>query len=238
MAFLPFPFLGIDIANPGTSIYEAQGAAMTTRIKRRQYFIDRSLQYRLLIIVLSYSMIIALFVAISLFAPDIINMMNENLSFEVRADAARRMLTVHARVWPAIIALVCLIGIHSVLIFHRLVGPLHRFRWAFAKIGKGDLNFRVKLRKRDYLPREKDAFNEMLDVLTEKLGSVQLAGLDALNSLDSLEEAVTEVSGWQDTDQQLLQKHGEHLRGLLDHVRYFRLSIEENAGRETVEPVV
>jgi hypothetical protein len=78
----------------------------------------------------------------------------------------------------------------------------------------------------------------MLDVLTEKLGSVQLAGLDALNSLDSLEQAVTEVSGWQDTDQQLLQKHGEHLKGLLDHVRYFRLSIEENAGRETVEPVV
>ena len=211
---------------------------MITKIKRRQYFIDRSLQYRLLIIILSYSMIIALFVAIALFAPDIINMMNENLSFEVRADAARRMLTVHARVWPAIIALVCLIGIHSVLIFHRLVGPLHRFRWTFAKIGKGDLNFRVSLRKKDYLHREKDAFNEMLDVLTEKLGSAQLAGLDALKSLDSLEEAVTEVSGWQDTDQQLLQKHGEHLRGLLDHVRYFRLSIEENVGSENAEPVV
>ena len=201
------------------------------RTRRRLYaIVDPSLQYRFLALVLIYGMAIVVFLGICLFVPDILAMNNTDLSLEVRAAAAQRMLGLHSRVWPAIIALVCLVGIHSVRIFHRLIGPLYRFRWAFLKISKGDLGFQVNLRKKDYLHREEAALNQMMEVFAEKWGVMRIAALDALKSLDALEQALTEVNGWGDKDQQILQKHRRHLEVLVDHARYFRLKEEESPG--------
>jgi len=136
---------------------------MEEKRKRRKFpIVDRSLQYRFLVIILAYGMITIIILAVTLFVPDIINMNNQNLSIELRGAAAERILTLHMRVWPGIIAVVCIFGLHSFRTFHRVIGPLYRFRWAFEKVGKGDLNFRVKLRTRDYLNREEEMFNEML----------------------------------------------------------------------------
>ena len=113
-------------------------------------------------------MIVVLFLAVFLFVPDILAMTNEGLSLEVRAAAAEKLFTLHSLLWPAIIAMVCILGIHSVRIFHRLIGPLYRFRWAFDKISEGDFNFRVQTRKSDYLHREEEALHKMIEALGEK----------------------------------------------------------------------
>jgi len=180
-------------------------------------------------------MIIVVFLAIFLFVPDFRDMMNEDLSLEVRAAAAGRVLDIHSRVWPTIIAVVCVLGLHSIRIFHRVVGPLYRLRWAFGEIRKGDLSFRVKLRKKDYLLREGAMFNEMMAVLDEKWGNIRMTVPYALKSLDALEQSVAELSGWRDADQQLLQKHRQHLEALSDHVQYFRVKEEEKQGQDTAE---
>jgi methyl-accepting chemotaxis protein len=177
-------------------------------------------------------MVIVLFLAVSLFLPDILVMLNEELSFEMRAAAAEKIITLHSRVWPAIIAMVCVLGIHSVRIFHRLIGPLYRFRWAFAKLGQGDLSFRVNIRKSDYLHQERDAFNEMIISLAEKCESIQLAGGEALESLVALEQAATEVNSWRETDQQLLRKHGQELKNLVDQIQYFHLRADDKVEQE------
>ena len=160
-------------------------------------------------------------------------MSNEQLSWEIRAAAADRLLTLHSRVWPAIIAMVCVLGIHSVRIFHRLIGPLYRFRWAFAEIAKGALNFRVQIRKNDYLHRENDSLNEMIDALAGQCEFMQQAGSRALDSLSALEQGSSNDHGGQKPDQQLLQKHRQHLEDLMDQVKYFRVSAEENGEQET-----
>jgi methyl-accepting chemotaxis protein len=207
---------------------------MTARTRRQKYsIVDRSLQYRVLAIIISYSLVIVLFLAICLFVPDILSMSNEQLSWEIRAAAADRLLTLHSRVWPAIIAMVCVLGIHSVRIFHRLIGPLYRFRWAFAKIAKGALNFRVHIRKNDYLHRENDSLNEMIDALAGQCESMQQAGSSALDSLTALERGSNKGSGRDNADQQLLRQHRQHLEDLLDQVKYFRVGAEENGEQET-----
>jgi len=196
---------------------------MKKKEKRHKYsIVDRSLQYKFLAIILIYSAAIVCFFAISLIVPDILNMINKNLSAEMRAAAAQRIHSLHYRLWPGVIALMCLVGIHSMRIFHRLVGALYKFRLAFLKISKGDLSFRVMLRKKDYLHREKAMFNEMIGVFTEKWGSMQIAVQDALKSLGVLEQAVKEKSEWRDADQQLLQMHRQYLEVLADHAQYFQ----------------
>jgi methyl-accepting chemotaxis protein len=175
-------------------------------------------------------MIIVLFLAVCLFVPDILAMSNENLSLQMRAAAADKLITLHSRVWPAIIAMVCVLGIHSVRIFHRLIGPLYRFRWAFAKIGQGDLNFRVKIRKSDYLQREEEALNEMIDGLAGRHENIQTASSRALESLGALEQEAEAASGEQNPDKELLREHRQHLEDLVDQLKTFRLSGEAQEG--------
>ena len=206
---------------------------MTARTRRKQYsIVDRSLQYRVLAIIVTYSLVIVLFLAICLFVPDILAMSKEDLSWEIRAAAAEKLITLHSRVWPAIIAMVCVLGIHSVRIFHRLIGPLYRFRWAFAEIAKGALNFRVQIRKNDYLHRENESLNEMIDALAGQCESMQQAGSRALDSLTALEQGASNDRGGQNPDQQLLQKHRQHLEDLMDQVKYFRVGAEESKEQE------
>ena len=206
---------------------------MTARTRRQKYsIVDRSLQYRVLAIIISYSLVIVLFLAICLFVPDILSMSNEQLSWEIRAAAADKLLTLHSRVWPAIVAMVCVLGIHSVRIFHRLIGPLYRFRWAFAKIGEGDLSFRVQIRKNDYLQKEKKILNEMIDALARQCKSMQHAGSRVLDSLIALEHGPNNNSSRDNPDHQLLEEHRQHLEYLLGQIDYFRVNPEENGEQE------
>ena len=204
---------------------------------RRQLFslIDPSLQYKFLALVLLYGMAVVVFLGMTLFVPDILDMMNENLSLEVRAAAAGRVLGLHSWVWPAIIALVCLLGIHSVWIFHRFIGPLYRFRSAFAEMSRGRLDFRVRLRKRDYLHREEVAINEMMEVFAEKWESVRVSSLDALKSLGALEQVISRASDWADRERQLLKDHREQLEAIANNARYFHLTEKEKAEQGMVE---
>jgi methyl-accepting chemotaxis protein len=211
---------------------------MTARTRRQQYsIVDRSLQYRVLAIIVTYSLVIVLFLIICLFVPDILAMSNEDLSWEIRAAAAEKLLTLHSRVWPAILAMVCVLGIHSVRIFHRLIGPLYRFRWAFAEIAKGTLNFRVQIRKNDYLHQENEALNEMIDALAGQCESMQQAGSRALDSLAALEQGSNNGDGGQHANQELLKEHRQLVEDLIDQVKYFRVSAEGSGEQEEKSPV-
>jgi methyl-accepting chemotaxis protein len=192
---------------------------------RRQRFpiVDKSLQYRFLAMILIYGMIVIIFLFVFLFVPDIIQLQDESLSLDIRAAAADKILTLHARVWPTVITLMCVIGIHSFRVFHRFVGPLYRFRWAFEQVQNGNLGFRVKLRAKDYLRREEEALNEMIEMLAGKLRGIQLASLDAVKSLGKLEQKITKVSGLTKPDKELLRVHRQHLDTVIDAAGYFQL---------------
>ena len=197
---------------------------MVGRNRRKRFpIVDKSLQYKFLAMILIYGAVVIIFLAVFLFVPDIIQLQDESLSLEIRARAADKMLTLHARVWPAVIALICIIAIHFFFVFNRFVGPVYRFRWAFEQVRDGHLGFRVKLRNKDFLRHEEAVLNEMIETLAGKLGSIQLASLDAVKSLDELEQIVTRVSDLTETDKELLRVHRHHLETLMDTARYFRL---------------
>jgi hypothetical protein len=66
---------------------------MLGRNQRKGYrVVDRSLQYRFLAIIIVYSFVIVLFLAVFMFVPDIVRLQDESLSFHARAAAADKML--------------------------------------------------------------------------------------------------------------------------------------------------
>jgi hypothetical protein len=101
---------------------------------------------------------------------------------------------------------------------------LYRFTWAFDQVQKGDLSFRVKIRRRDYLHQEEAVLNEMIEMLAGKLGGIQLASLGASKSWGEIEQ---KLSDWTESDKKLLGVHGQQIDPLVDTARYFRLREDE-----------
>jgi hypothetical protein len=201
--------------------------------RRRSYIVNKPLQYRFLAIILIYCLSIVLFLAVFLFVPDIIRMHDKSLSLEARAGAANKILTLHARVWPAVIAIICVAAFHSFRSFHRLIGPLHRFRLVFEQVGRGDMSFTVQIREKDYLHQEEAALNEMLVTVAGKVRNIQEAGVEALKSLVELERKVSQVPNWSETHKQVMRRHRQRLEILLDSANYFRVNKGEQEDNAT-----
>ena len=198
-----------------------------TRTRRRVFPVISSLQYRFLAMTLIYSFLIVCFFAVVTFVPDMLEMRDPSMSLEARSSAASRVLAKHSWVWPAVLSLIIILGLHSFRAFLKVIGPLYRFRWAFEQLGNGNMLFRIKLRKRDYLRTEEEALNKMLEVVSGKLGRVKEASEEASKSIGELEQAVNEGNEWGKTQMDLLRAHREHLQRLTSEVEFFRLEDEE-----------
>lgn len=192
--------------------------------RRRAYIVNRSLQYRFLATIIIYFFITVAFLSVYLFVPEIMRLEDESLSLQVRAVAADRILTFHSRIWPASIALICFLGIHSILFFHRVAGPLYRFHGAFERVRQGDMSFQVKIRKKDYLHPEEELINEMIEAIAVKLKTIQMASLGASKSWGEIEQ---KLSDWTESDKKLLGVHRQQIDTLVDTARYFRLREDE-----------
>ncbi len=159
------------------------------RQRRRRWFplVNRSLQFRFLAIILAYGGLTMLVLGTALFLPDFLRLSDEALDFQSKMRASDVILAVHQRLWIPVILLLTVIGAHFFRIFHRVVGPLFRFRWAFGEIAKGDFSLTVRIRQDDFLHLEASALNDMVNSVSEKLWSVQKATDVALTSLDRVE---------------------------------------------------
>jgi methyl-accepting chemotaxis protein len=169
--------------------------------KRQRIFVG-AIQYRLLALNLIYLFTTLLIFTAILFVPLMIQLGNSSLPWIEKQEAARQFLSLHGRVWPPIFALFALLAFHSVLVSHRIAGPLYRFRTIFKAIGEGNLSVHVALRKHDYLHREADSINEMITNLRTKIAGIEeqygemravLAELKRANEIGSVEETSQNV---------------------------------------------
>ena len=157
---------------------------------KRRYIpiVHRTYQYRFLAFTITYMIIVVFFMAAFVFVPEFMQMTDPDASFEVQSMAADKILYGHAKMWPFLFALIFLIGVHSLRVFARFVGPLYQFTRAFEKIADGDLGFRVQIRKGDYLADERDGINDMIESLSDRVEQVRLAKDEILWTLDRLEK--------------------------------------------------
>ena len=54
------------------------------------------------------------------------------------AELANQFLSLHERVWPAMLVALLLLGFHLVFFSHRIAGPLYRWRRLFSEVGAGN----------------------------------------------------------------------------------------------------
>ena len=145
---------------------------MKANLKRRRFLLDK-FQVHLLAVSLGHVVIFALLIAASLFLPAILKLQDATLSVAERGRAAEEFLYIDARFWPSALVLLVLIGAHSILVSHRVAGPLVGFRRVLKVVEEGDLSIRAKIRRADYLGRDAESINAMISGLSGRLREVQ-----------------------------------------------------------------
>ena len=201
---------------------------MTMNHNRRKAFVaTSSLQYRFLAMILVYCFAVVCFFALAVFVPDLIEMEDQSLSLAARGNAATRLLIKTSWVWPSVLSLILILGLHSFFAFQKIMGPLYRFRCTFQELGNGNLKCNVKIRKNDYLHTEEEALAGMIKSLAAKLTDLKDAAEEARTSLGRLEQA---TDGDQESSdmRKLLALHRESLDRLASEFQFFLLQKEEN----------
>lgn len=146
---------------------------MSRPLLRRRQFLLSDFQNRFLLFNLLYFVTTVAFFAAVLFIPLMSALEDEVLSPTQRGEIAGEFLSLHARFWPAIPVLFVILAAHSVVISHRIAGPLVRFRRIFKEVAERDFSAKLKLRKKDYLEEDAEALNEMLGCLRSSVRSVR-----------------------------------------------------------------
>ncbi len=193
---------------------------MATRPYKRRRILIESYQYRLLFINLLYFCIILLIFAAALFLPLILKLSSGSTSIIEQGELAGQFLALHARVWPAMFVIFVLLALHSILVSHRIAGPLYRFRKVFGAVASGDLSARATLRKGDYLGKESDSLNEMIDSLRAKIESIQSHHVETQTVLTTLKQSI-EQGSIDDMQRQLEELHVQ-MEELKASIRQFR----------------
>jgi methyl-accepting chemotaxis protein len=157
--------------------------------KRRQLVVSR-MQYRLTAVNFLYLLVIVVTIAVTVGFPLVGRVDDETRSFVEREEAARGLLGVYAATWIAVPVAIVLCLLHSVIVSHRIAGPLYRFKRSFEQLARGNLGLVVRIRRADYLEPEMDAINHMIEELGAKVQAIRASHASVVATLPELTEAL------------------------------------------------
>ncbi len=159
---------------------------MANQVPRRKYIVDSTRQYKVLAAIVIYIFVAVLLTGLLMFIPSILGLSNK--VGQEQYAAAKEVLVLHKRFWPSILVVVILLGGYSILLFHRLFGPLYRLDLALKQLAVGDFSSNFKLRKKDFLKKEGETMDETVHALREKIGTLKNENallLESITQLDS-----------------------------------------------------
>ncbi|MBN1566463.1 MAG: methyl-accepting chemotaxis protein [Acidobacteria bacterium] len=141
--------------------------------RRRNFLIDRNLQFRIIAASVGYVAFYIIMMAIATFAPVFMELRSAYPGSYRAYLLANSFLHLHRYIWPAAILIIVLVSIHALFFSHKMAGPMYRFRQIFLSLTAGKIPVPQRLRKGDYLQPEMKLINEMLDSLRSKVANIQ-----------------------------------------------------------------
>ncbi|MBK9306283.1 MAG: methyl-accepting chemotaxis protein [Nitrospira sp.] len=189
---------------------QKSGGIMIGMFQRRQLFVH-PVQYWFVVTTLMYFACLLIVLYAVVFLPMAQPLYDTSVSWEQHAQIAAQFLELNERIWPWLIITFLVLLLHSMYFMHRIAGPLYRFGTLFRSIGTGQLHQRARLRKHDYLHREAQAFNAMLDNLENRIQTINLHSALVTQAYEAVALRAQEPSSWH--IHAALQSLEEEIRG-------------------------
>lgn len=129
--------------------------------KRKRYFIDKKLQTKYIIVTILLLFIYTFLFVVILLAPYIMSLTFDSPVEEQKA-AAKALLVLHNSIWPALGAVMLIMASGSLLITHRMAGPVYHIKRDLGEVSAGNLDVSIKLRDKDDLKDLAESINMVL----------------------------------------------------------------------------
>jgi len=191
----------------------------------RNYLINKNLQFRIMVHSLIY-MVIAIIITLGTILFPILRDMFLRENIDIQYQAAQGFLLLMEWLMPFVILLFLVFALHQILITHKICGPLVNFSYTFSRLVQGDFTRRVRIRRTDFLTRECEKINEMIDGLS----SIICRTTDDHNALVAeLEQAKREIGTLETTVQfeEVLDGVMQKARAVSDDLSAFKLDAQE-----------
>jgi methyl-accepting chemotaxis protein len=151
--------------------------------RRRKLIVDPSFQVRASVAIFLFVLVYSGLLALLIFYP--LQVEFDKITDETaRTIIADQILVLHARVWPAVLAVALLAGGQIIFFSHRIAGPIYRVRMSLDSLLRGDYGVRVKLRDNDNFKELEPMVNSLAELL-----EAQHAKIEQLTSLVSSDRA-------------------------------------------------
>jgi len=190
----------------------------------RNYLINKNLQFRIMVHSLIY-MVIAIIITLGTILFPILRDMFLRENIDIQYQAAQGFLLLMEWLMPFVILLFLVFALHQILITHKICGPLVNFSYTFSRLVQGDFTRRVRIRRTDFLTRECEKINEMIDGLS----SIICRTTDDHNALVAeLEQAKREIGTLETTVQfeEVLDGVMQKARAVSDDLSAFKLDAQ------------
>lgn len=187
--------------------------------RNRSPLLPDSFQSRFLTVSLVHYLAIVLTFASVVFLPVMLQLDDQALPLDERVEFANQFLSLHQRVWPALLVVLLLLAIHIVYFSHRFASPLYRCTQLVRQVTEGDLTVSTTTRKGDYLQQEVGALNEMVSALRANVQDMEAQCSHARVTYAEIEKALAHRPG-SDLAQRL-RAHGEQLARLEQSLHRF-----------------
>jgi len=142
--------------------------------KRRTYYIEKKFQTKYILLTIFLLMTYTFAFIFIIFSPYILTLYFDFYSLSEKAEAARTLLILHAKVWPGIAGIILLFGALSIFITHKIAGPLYRLKKTISEIINGNLDIKVNLRKGDDLKDLAEHVNMLAEELRTFVNTVKV----------------------------------------------------------------
>jgi len=165
---------------------------LTYKRKLRNYLINKDLQLRLIRNNVFY-LLLCVIATVSILLYPLIHEMMFSPDLESQYRAAQTFLLLVKWLVPAIVMVLILFMGHTIIITHRICGPLVNFTHAFDRVAQGDLTGKVYIRKGDYLKSECNRINLMIDGISGIINRLYTNHNQLLATLQSLNEQTNDT---------------------------------------------
>ncbi len=154
--------------------------------RRKKYLIHKKLQLKYAILTIASLLLYTLLILSAIFMPPAVVFFSTHLPLSVRAEAASAFVLLNDYIWPGIGFVIILFGAISILVTHKIAGPIYVLTRTIREITSGDLKARITLRRGDDLVELENVVNQMAEkiesafiALDKRIGALSLLAREA-----------------------------------------------------------
>jgi len=144
-----------------------------TTNRRKGRLVDRQFQIGLAWRILLVFLLFFFLGIVLVFAPSMFGLLTGE-TLESLEPAANEFLVLHHRIWPAVALVLVGMFAYTIVVSHRIAGPVYRINDILRRMIAGEFPFPISFRKGDYFLETA----ELLQTLSRQLGEDRPPGVD------------------------------------------------------------